>query len=335
MKLNLSIPNDFNGVVYVEKDNNIIFNQCYGYANTTFMIPNQLHTRFPTASAGKVFIATAILQLIEQRQLSFDSTIGEILSFDLHQIDKNITIKQLLNHTSGIPDYFDESLMQDYSQLWKNTPSYNFRRSKDLIPLFINKPMSYQPGTKFQYNNTGYVVLGLIIEEITKKPFDQYINETIFVPCNMNDTGYYELDRLPKNCADAYIYDTNTDSYYTNIFSVEAKGSGAGGAFITVPDIKKYWQHLLQGKLLSKEMLQRMFHIQSNDKTSQYGYGVWLQKDKITNQTFPMFMGSDPGVSFISSYHLEKDLLSIIVSNFENDVWKIHREIQQLTNTNI
>ena len=96
---------------------------------------------------------------------------------------------QLLNHTSGIPDYFNESIMEEYADLWQNFPNYKIRKSMDLLPLFINKPMMYKAGEKFQYNNSGFVVLGLIIEKITGLLFDEYLNEIIFLPCGMNNTG--------------------------------------------------------------------------------------------------------------------------------------------------
>ena len=99
----------------------------------------------------------------------------------------------------------------------------------------------YSKGEKFQYNNTGFVVLGLIIEKVTENLFDDYLRENIFVLCGMCDTGYYELDRLPAKCANAYIFDTERKEYYTNIYSVDVKGTGAGGAFTTVSDIEKFW----------------------------------------------------------------------------------------------
>ena len=87
--------------------------------------------------------------------------------------------------------------MDEYDELWKDYPNYKIRKSEDLIPLFIDKPMMYPVGENFQYNNTGYVVLGIIIEKISKQGFDEYLTENIFIPCGMENTGYYELDRLP------------------------------------------------------------------------------------------------------------------------------------------
>ena len=241
---------DFNGVVSVREGGKVLLREARGYADMANRIPNKIDTKFATASAGKVFAAAGILRLIETGILHFDDTIGAILDFDLKAIDRNITIKQLLTHTSGIPDYFDETVMDEYAELWTDFPNYRIRRSVDLLPLFINKPMMYPAGERFQYNNSGFVMLGLIIEQIAHVPFDEYLAETIFKPCGMPHTGYYELDRLPPNCANSYIYDEQRKGYYTNIYSVDVKGTGAGGAFTTIADVENFWGHLLGGTVL-------------------------------------------------------------------------------------
>lgn len=318
---------DFNGCISVMLKNKTVFRKAYGYSNLADKKPNTPDTKFATASAGKVFVAVAILQLIEKGQLNFHDTLGELVNFDLHKIDPGITVEQLLTHTSGIPDYFDESVMDDYDELWKDYPNYKIRTSADLLPLFINKPMMYSRGERFLYNNTGYVMLGLIIEAKTKRPFDRFLKENVFDTSGMNSTGYYELDRLPANCAHNYIYDTIREEYYTNIYSVDVKGTGAGGAFTTVGDIELFWQALLSNRLLSADMTQKMLSIHSTGDEDNYGYGIWLNKNCETNG-MPYFTGSDPGVSFISTHKLDEEISITIVSNFGNDVWELLDKIQ-------
>lgn len=319
------IDKEFSGVISILQEGHKIFQGEYGFADRANEIRNRINTRFGTASAGKVFVATAILTLIEKDLIHFESSIGEILKFNLKQIDPGITVRQLLNHTSGIPDYFDESVMDAYEELWINTPNYSIRKSSDLIPLFIDKPMMYPKGEKFQYNNTGYVVLGLILEEITGKPFDVYLQEAIFNPSNMTDTGYYELDKLPARCAFSYIYDQENNDYRTNIFSIDAKGSGAGGAFITAPDVEEFWAALIGGRLIKEKFMKMMLSPQVSEGC--YGYGVWLLNGKI-----PSFQGCDPGANFITSYDLDRQIIITILSNMDYDVEELHdRIISEIT----
>ena len=329
MNIDTLVGQDFSGVISVRKDREIIVQNSYGYADINNKVPNEIDTKFATASAGKVFVAVGILQLIENEKLSFDDTIGNILDFDLKSIDRGITIRQLLNHTSGIPDYFDESIMEDYAELWKDFPNYRIRKSMDIVPLFINKPMKYKAGEKFQYNNTGFVVLGLIIEKIAGMLFDDYLSKNIFQPCVMLNTGYYELDRLPAKCANSYIFDENRKDFYTNIYSVDVKGTGAGGAFTTVIDVEKFWDNLLDGKILSKNLLEKMLSLQSNSDDNYYGYGIWLEETR-EGRLEPWFQGSDPGVSFLSSYDRDQKINITIISNTGNNVWEIREKITEI-----
>ena len=323
MNLENLIPEDFNGAILVRKDNKEILKKSFGLRDLANSIPNEVNTKFATASAGKVFVAVAILQLIEKGELNFGDTIGKLLpGIDWGKIDKNITVEQLLNHTSGIPDYFDEEVMDDYTLLWESLPNYKVRVNRDLLQLFINKEMMYPTGEKFKYNNTGFIVLGIIIEELTKMPFDIYLKNNVFNPCDMKDTGYYELDRLPKNCANNYILDEEKNEFYTNIYGVEVKGTATGGAFTTVLDIEKFWDNLLKGSLVSLAMLEKMISTQASDDEDKYGYGIWL-----TDSGEPFFQGHDPGVSFFTYFNRKTNLMVVLVSNFCDDVWEVAEKI--------
>lgn len=331
--------NNFRGIIYIVQDNKIIYENASGYADLPNEIPNTLDTRFASASAGKVFVAVGILQLIEQGKIQFDDTIGNLLDLEWHDIDKDVTIRQLLTHTSGVPDYFDESIMDEYEDLWKDYPNYKIRHNRDLLPLFIDKPMMYPKGEKFQYNNSGYVLLAMIIEAVTGMDFDQYLKAHVFDICGMTSTGYYELDRLPSKCANNYIYCADTNDFRTNIFSVDAKGTGAGGAFITVPDIVRFWINLLDGKLISKTFVAEMLSKQSGDGANAtegyYGYGLWIIDNSAEKgqsaipKDFAYFQGCDPGVSFISEYNPNNGMISVLVSNYGDNVWAEMRKIRE------
>ena len=177
-------------------------------------------------SAGKVFVLCHPAA-DEQGRLSLGEYDWGFCWISIEQIDGAVTVEQLLTHTSGIPDYFDESVLDDSGALWTDYPNYKIRSNRDLLPLFIDKPMSYPRGSRFQYNNSGYVMLALLLERLCGQAFDQVLNERIFIPCGMCDTGYFELDRLPARCANHYIFDEPQKTWRTNIFSVDAKGTGA------------------------------------------------------------------------------------------------------------
>lgn len=332
MKIQEMLDPGFRGNVYIVQGREILCEKAAGLADLSNGIPNSLDTKFASASAGKVFVAVGILQLIGQGKIGFDDTLGKLLDMDLHDIDPEVTVEQLLNHTSGVPDYFDENAMDEYEELWADYPNYKIRHNSDLLPLFIDKPMMYPRGERFQYNNTGYVLLAMIIEKVIGLPFDQYLKSNIFDVCGMESTGYYELDRLPAKCANNYIYCAETKDFRTNIFSVDAKGTGAGGAFISVKDIIRFWNGLLDGKLIPEELTMRMFSKQSGDgidaEEGYYGYGVWII-DCPDGKDYVYFQGCDPGVSFLSEYNPNNGIMSVLVSNYGDNVWREMRKIRE------
>lgn len=322
MHLKKWIPFDFSGFISIRSNNESLLFDAYGYRDKPNQIKNNSATIFGTASAGKAFVAVAIMKLIEENRLSIDQPVTQILSINLPNIDPLVTTKHLLTHTSGIGDYYDEDKMDNYADLWLDFPNYKIRKNKDLLPLFIDKKMTSVPGKTFKYNNTGYVLLAMIIEELTEQSFDSYLNDLIFTPANMHSTGYYSLDQLPPNTANAYIFDKKTEQYYTNIYSIDAKGTGAGGCFTTLKDLETFWQTLFSGKIISKQTVKLMHTLHGSDC---YGYGFWIAEKQ--GITFPYIQGHDPGIAFISSYDQTRDLNITIMSNYEQNVWKMHKDL--------
>lgn len=113
MDIKEMLDRDFRGIVYIVQDNKVLCEQVTGFADLANEVSNTLETKFASASAGKVFVAVGILQLIEQGKLKFDDTLGKLLDIEFNNIDKDVTVQQLLVHTSGVPDYFDESTMDE------------------------------------------------------------------------------------------------------------------------------------------------------------------------------------------------------------------------------
>ena len=201
-----------------------------------------------------------------------------------------------------------------------------------MLPLFIDKPMMYNRGERFQYNNSGYVLLAMIIEAITGMDFDVYLKQNVFDRCDMFSTGYFSFDKLPAKCANSYIYCPETEDYRTNIYSVGAKGTGDGGAFVTVGDIVKLWNGLIGYKLLSKDMVMQMFSKQSGDgkdpEEGYYGFGLWII-DNPKGQDYVYMQGCDEGVSAISEYNPNNGMITVMLSNYGDNVWARMRKIRE------
>ncbi|WP_077619319.1 serine hydrolase domain-containing protein [Bacillus sinesaloumensis] len=309
-----SKQSQFSGVILAKQEIEILVQAAYGYSNRAEEMKNIVNTKFGIASGCKLFTAIAICQLIEKGLLTPQTRLKDCLAIKFPHFDVNINVHHLLTHTSGVPDYFDEDVMDDFEELWKQNPMYLIRELKDFLPLFQHNSMMFEPGERFHYNNAGYILLGLIIEQIAGKSFTDYVIENIFKPCGMEDSGYFSLDNLPKNTAIGYI-DNEEGSWRTNMYSIPIKGGSDGGAFVTAPDMMRLWDALLHHKLVSKETTNLLLtpHVHA-EEDEYYGYGVWISKRDSDIYKYHV-MGYDPGVSFASSHYPASGLTLVIPSN--------------------
>jgi CubicO group peptidase (beta-lactamase class C family) len=319
-------------VVSVRHKDVIVFERAYGAALRSESIPNQIATRFQIASGCKIFTSVAICQLIERGVLSPNTLLSECVDVSFPQFDPQITIHHLLTHTSGIPDYFDEAVMDDYEVLWQHQPMYTMRRPADFLPLFQNLPMQSRPGSTFAYNNAGFVVLGLIIEQCTATRFTDYVVEQIFRLCGMHDSGYFATDQLPARTAAAYIENPDR-TWRTNIYAVPIIGGADGGAYTTAADMACFWQALWEHKLLSSASTNALLTPQVATQVpapfNSYGYGVWI--GTTANGTRKWFVeGSDPGVAFRSSVYPEQNMVLTALGNTGRALWPIYTELEAI-----
>jgi CubicO group peptidase (beta-lactamase class C family) len=314
--------NDFSGTAFVKDADHILVDVSYGYANRSERVKNETNTRYGIASGCKLFTAIAICQLVEEGKLSFDSTLKDCLPIDFPHFDDRVTIHHLLSHTSGIPDYFDEDVMEDFEELWIKYPMYHIRSLKDFLPLFENEPMKATVGEHFHYNNAGFILLGLIVEQASGQVFTDYVQENIFKSAGMFDSGYFALDAFPGRTALGYI-DHSDGTWKSNIYSIPVIGGSDGGAFVTAPDMVKLWEALMSHQLLSKELTDQLLTPHAEvDEELFYGYGVWIKKDQ--NRVIEyQIMGYDPGVSFHSSFFPHTSYKVVVCSNKSTGAYDI------------
>lgn len=306
---------NFSGVIFGKKEKETMFHLAYGFANRADELQNKENTRFGIASGCKLFTAIAICQLVEQELISFKTRLKDCLRANFPYFSEEVTVHHLLTHSSGIPDYFDEAVMDDFEELWQERPMYLINTLEDFLPMFQEREMMFQPGERFHYNNAGYILLGIIIEEISGLTFQEYVEKNIFTPCGMVDSGYFTFDQLPKNAAFGYIDDMVKGTWRTNIYSLPIRGGSDGGAYVTAPDMMKLWEGLMENKLLHEDMTNTLFTTHIHVKEDEYyGYGVWISKRQGSIFKYHV-MGYDPGVSFASSYYPETKVKLVIPSN--------------------
>ncbi len=247
----------------------IVYKKAFGMANLELNVPMQPDMVFRIGSITKQFTAIAILQLMEQGKLSLQDEITKFIPDYPTQAYK-ITIEHLLTHTSGI-----KSLT--------NVPEFGKYIKEDLKPAevvdkFKNLPMEFAPGTKFNYNNSGFFLLGYIIEKITGKTYQEYIEENFFKPLGMTNSLYGNDKKIIKNRA--YGYQPDGDGFANADYLSMLLPYSAGSIMSTVEDLYKWNRALISYKLVKKETLGKAFteYKLSNGKGTSYGYGWFLRK---------------------------------------------------------
>jgi CubicO group peptidase (beta-lactamase class C family) len=163
----MNAESPFSGVIHFSRKREILFARGYGFANKSESISNTVDTRFQIASGTKVFTAVAVCRLIEQKRCTLESTLSQYVDIDSSKLSPGITVGQLLTHTSGITSYFEEDINPSYEAIWANVPVYSMKSPRDFLPLFKEKPNKFPPGGRFDYNDAGYILLGILIEEIS------------------------------------------------------------------------------------------------------------------------------------------------------------------------
>lgn len=297
----------------------------FGLADRSHRVPNTVETRFAMASGCKIFTAMAVGSLIQDGKLALDTRLADCVRSRSFHFGSQVTIGQLLNHTAGIPDYCSEELGDDYAALWRERPCYRMTSVRDFLPLFENEPMKAQPGQGFLYCNSGFVLLGLVIEELTGRDFRDVVAEHIFRPCGMALSGYFAMDALPDNTALGYLSEDVSDRR-TNIYSVPLIGGGDGGAFTTAQDMRLFWTSLLAGRVLARDWLDSFLapsvQVTERDASWHYGHGVYLRQDRGTWMV--SVEGCDPGASLESQVWRSEGAILTVLSNTTDGAARIN-----------
>lgn len=340
-----SKENNFSGTCLVKSGDDVIFSQAYGLAHRGFDIPNQLNTMFDTASITKVFTATAILMLIERGLLKFEDKITDIIDLNGTLIPTDVSIYNLLTHTSGIADDADEEAGENYSDLFINKPNYSIRTTSDFLPQFVYKKPLFKAGTNVRYNNCAFILLGLVIEKLTGYDYRSFVTNNIFIPCGMMNTKFCAMDEVNKNIAEGYVgcYDEKKKfiKWKKNIYSYPPIGAPDSGAYTTVDDLDIFIRSLKANILLKQEYTNMMFSphcefVRPFSKwepvpTATIRTGYAFEFVEINGDIFCMRKdGLNDGVGAMLSYYPNIDTTIIILCNQDCDIWKMHREIQTI-----
>ena len=288
----------FMGAVLVAREQTILFDKGYGFANLEWNIPNSPTTKFRLGSVTKQFTAASILLLEERGKLKVDDPVKKYMADAPAAWDK-VTIFNLLTHTSGIPSFTGFS---DYAstEAIATTP-------EKLVARFRDKPLEFQPGEKWNYSNSGYVLLGYLIEKISGQTYDKFVQENIFTPLGMKDSGYDSNSAIVLRRASGYS-PSDKGSVNTGYIDMSIPFS-AGSLYSTTEDLLRWEQGLFGGKVLSPASLQKM------TTPFKHDYACGLGVSDVKGHKLIEHGGGIEGFNTQLSYYPDDKLTVVVLGN--------------------
>ena len=256
----------FSGSVLVSEGGNVIYKKGIGYANAEWNIPNEPDTKFRLGSITKQFTSMLIMQLVEKGKINLEGKLSDYLPYYRKDIGDKVTIHHLLTHTSGIPSYTE---LPGFTKDEVRNP-YTV---KQVIEKFCSGDLEFEPGTEWKYDNSGYFILGAVIEEVTGKPYEAVLEENILNPLGMNSTGYDHSEKIIEKRASGY-HKAGLEIINAPYMDMSLPYA-AGSLYSTVEDLYIWDRALYTDKLVSSESKGKMFTPCMNN----YGYG-WSIREK-------------------------------------------------------
>jgi CubicO group peptidase (beta-lactamase class C family) len=294
--------------VLVSMHGEIIYKKAFGSADLQLNVPLKPDMVFNLASITKQFTAVAILQLAEQGKISLQDSLQNFIP-DFPSKGFTITIENLLTHTSGIRDYMQINYPNLYMERWDFSP-------KQLIDSFKNYSLEFEPGTKFSYSNSGYYLLGYIIEKVSGKRYQSYIQDNLLNPLELTHTYFDSANIIIPNRVNGYSKDGI--SFQNAEYWSPTIEYATGGLISNVADLFKWHQGLYSYKILKKETLEKAFasyHLKDG-KSAGYGYGWFL---RISNSIKSIeHEGGMPGFLTNEIYYPTEDVFIAIFCNNES-----------------
>lgn len=292
------------GVVIVARKGRIEYERAFGMANLELNVPMPRNAVFSIASITKQFTAVAVLQQVEKGTIALTDTVGKFLP-DYPAALKSITIQQLLAHTAGVPYPKSIASLLAVGRGWLS--------ADHIMPTFRDLPLDFAPGTRWAYSNTGYQLLGYILEKVAGEALPEYFTRTLLVPAGMEHSLWGNDMKIVPNRASPYLYTRNglENGVHSNVQIAWA----AGALQATAQDFVKWHQALLAGRLISKEMLQKAWTpARLTDGTpTDYGYGWFI--GELQGSTLVEHGGNMGGFMSHAIYLPREDVLVVVFLN--------------------
>ena len=314
------------GVVRVDVNGQNLVEAAFGHSHRGLGIAMTTDAQLAIASGSKAFTALVVMSLVERGDLSLDTLVRSILGDDLALVDDRVTVEHLLAHRSGIGDYLDEDTVNDPNAYVMPVPVHELDTTDDYLAILDGHPSKFTPGERFEYCNSGYVILALLTERVSGRSFHDLVDNDVCTPAGMTDTAFLRSDSLPGRAALGYLDD---DGLSTNVLHLPVRGKADGGIctnsgrcprLLGCPDGRA--DRLTRHRARDDPPPQRRRDIGG----LRHGLGFWLGAHDETVSIH----GFDTGVGFVSVHDPSRRTTFTVMSNKSRGAWPCSQRISQI-----
>jgi CubicO group peptidase (beta-lactamase class C family) len=286
----------FSGEVAVVRHGTLVFARGYGLADRGRHRKVTLDTAFNLASMGKMFTGVAAAQLVQAGKLRFDDRVGTYVA-GLPKPLRSLTVAQLLDHTSGLGDYFNDPGYDRLRPTLTSLAAY--------LPLVKRERLQFTPGSQWAYSNSGFLLAGLVIEKASGERYDTYLERHVWRPAGMTHTGCYTRSRLPSFAALGY------DGAVPNTSTLPPKGTSAGGCYSSARDLLRFAAALQEGKLVSRDLVKTLTSSHVAAPGGGYGYGFGIRGTTVWHN------GGAPGAGGELDINPKLGVVTVVLGNVD------------------
>jgi len=314
----------FSGTALLGWNGEVLFEAARGIADRNHGVPMRLDSKLNLGSMNKMFTAVVIGQLVDEGKLSFQDPVSRFLGgkgWTKADLSK-VRVEHLLSHTSGLGSYFNDTYERMARQL--------LRKVDDYKPLVAGETLAFEPGTKWQYSNTGFLLAGAVIEAVTGRDYFEVVRERIYGKAGMPGSDAYDIDLVVPHLAIGYSRErtANGPRWRANTFEHVIRGGPAGGGYSTARDLLAFAEAMRKGALLSPATAERLWTAKPELQSPEYGFGFGVGRDALGRTAG--HSGGFSGIASVLDIYLDTGWTVVVLSNVDGGMPPVAQKLREV-----
>jgi CubicO group peptidase (beta-lactamase class C family) len=320
----LAAAEAFSGTALLARDGEVVFEAARGIADRNHGVPMRLDSKLNLGSMDKMFTAVVIGQLVDEGELSFQDPVSKFLGgkgWTKADLSK-VRVEHLLSHTSGLGSYFNATYERMARQL--------LRKVDDYKPLVAEETLAFEPGTKWQYSNTGFLLAGAVIEAATGRDYFDEVRERIYAKAGMPGSDSYDIDLVVPNLAIGYSRERTASGtrWRANTFEHVIRGGPAGGGYSTARDLLAFAEAMRKGRLVTPATAERLWTARPELQSPDYGFGFGVGRDALGRTAG--HSGGFSGIASILDIYLDTGWTVVVLSNLDGGMQPVAQKLREV-----